>query len=456
MTAAAAAAAGGSANAAEQQEAARQILLRALHHRPGATSNQPSSSDVQTKAVAVTSSESPPSKSNSQQSRSKGEALSFLLKEKLQIDDNSAVQQKPVPASTLKNTVTGTSPQFPEPLKRVNPTMIYKSRRDEAIRAQMEEVEVAERAAQAAVAELVIDANAKSNGSGRAALMLAAGIDLPPPLARSISAPVPSSSAPVDLPPVQTIPPPSIGDMLQKAVSEQKGTESKGKKNSPSDPSPLVAETAAAPASTKKTALLMSMLSSPSTDPKPVAPLSPAGPSGANKSKALLSLLSISPKKLPAVTPEPLLTSLDGIISENTALSTSAVIPVTAAAPVVAAPSVSTPAVVAPVVAAPSAVVESASVAVAAAAASVTVISSSTVMIPALATSSPSAETTAESDAVVSSSATSQPELETESCAEDIDVDLEPAAPAPAPAPSTSSFFSISSLIPSHLLMKKK
>jgi hypothetical protein len=450
MTAAAAAAAGGSATAAEQQEAARQILLRALHHRPGATSNQPSSSDVQTKAVAVTSSESPPSKSNSQQSRSKGEALSFLLKEKLQIDDSSAVQQKPVPASTLKNTVTGTSPQFPEPLKRVNPTMIYKSRRDEAIRAQMEEVEVAERAAQAAVAELVIDANAKSNGSGRAALMLAAGIDLPPPLARSISAPVPSSSAPVDLPPVQTIPPPSIGDMLQKAVSEQKGTESKGKKNPPSDPSPLVAETAAAPASTKKTALLMSMLSSPSTDPKPVAPLSPAGPSGANKSKALLSLLSISPKKLPAVTPEPLLTSSDAIISENTALSTSAVIPVTAAGPVVAVPSVSTPTVVAPVVAAPSAVVESASVA----AASVTVLSSSTVMSPALATSSPSAETTAESDAVVSSSATS--ELETESCAEDIDVDLEPAAPAPALAPSTSSFFSISSLIPSHLLMKKK
>ena len=452
MTAAAAAAAGGSANAAEQQEAARQILLRALHHRPGATSNQPSSSDVQTKAVAVTSSESPPSKSNSQQSRSKGEALSFLLKEKLQIDDSSAVPQKPVSASTLKNTVTGTSPQFPEPLKRVNPTMIYKSRRDEAIRAQMEEVEVAERAAQAAVAELVIDANAKSNGSGRAALMLAAGIDLPPPLARSISAPVPSSSAPVDLPPVQTIPPPSIGDMLQKAVSEQKGTESKGKKNSPSDPSPLVTETAAAPASTKKTALLMSMLSSPSTDPKPVAPLSPAGPSGANKSKALLSLLSISPKKLPAVTPEPLSTSSDGIITENTALSTSAVITVTAAAPVVAAPSVSTPAVVPPVVAAPSAVVESASVA--AAAASVTVISSSTVMSPALATSSPSAETTAESDAVVSSSATSEPE--TESCAEDIDVDLEPAAPASAPAPSTSSFFSISSLIPSHLLMKKK
>jgi hypothetical protein len=500
----AAAATGGSP--AEQQEAARQILLRALGNKTGATQPSSHSSDAQTKAVAVSSKEAPPSKSNAHQSQSKGEALSFLLKEKLQIDDSSAGTQKPVPPATSRNTVTGTSPQFPEPLKRVNPTMIYKSRRDEAIRAQMEEVEIAERAAQAGVADLVIDANAKSNGSGRAALMLAAGIDPPTILARSTSAPVPVSSAHVDEPPAQTNRPPSIGEMLQKAVNEQKGSKNKGKKDSPLEPT--IDGTAAAPARTKKTALLMSMLSAPSADLRPVAPPSPAAPSGPNKSKSLLSLLSISPKKLPAAEPESLSTLSDIAIAGNTVLSTSAVVQaktgasvvsspsatvpvaVEAAAPIVVVPAVvvapTVPVVTAPIVSAPAVVAVPATVAVIApaavslnarvtapvvsiaapvvvmpsadgqlapVAASALAVTSSTVILPAPAMSSSTAVTTAEVDAVPSTSATS----ELESGAEDVDVDIAvDAAAIPAPAAITSSGWSLNALIPSSLLMKRK
>ena len=286
---------------AEQQAAARQILLNVLGNKKG--SAPVSSKDVQQNTAAQM-----------------GKKISPVSDTPQSIP--RAIEQLPTPPAPVGNAVTdervggssnriaapsGTSALYPEPLKRVNTAMIYKIRREDALRAQLEEMENSEKDLKGAASDVIINVNAKSNGSGRAVLMAAAGIKPPPPLAGSMStfaAPSPST----DNNRSESSEKPSISAMLSKAVAENKKEEKNHKKTEVQRSD--VPDTTGAQTNVSKTAMLMSMLSV-SSAPAPassiVPVLSPATPPvvAVGASKALLSLLSINPQKSipPSVAP---------------------------------------------------------------------------------------------------------------------------------------------------------
>ena len=314
-----------SATPAEQQAAARQILLNVLGNKKGSAAAS-SSKDVQHNTAAQIGQKVAPPVSDIPQPITRGteQLPSTSAPAGNSVSDErvgSSYNRTPLPS--------GTSSLFPEPIKRVNTAMIYKIRREDALRAQLEEMENSDKELKGAVPEVIINVNAKSNGSGRAALMLAAGIQPPPPLAGSMSA-IKAPSQPTDKIVADSSEKPSISAMLSKAVAVNKNEEKNHKKTEAQRSD--VAGSPAAQTNVSKTAMLMSMLSVSSTT-APVPVLSPAPPPvvAVDASKALLSLLSINPKKSippivvpsaisesPAVEPETVTVVPNALKSEQT------------------------------------------------------------------------------------------------------------------------------------------
>ena len=184
---------------------------------------------------------------------------------------------------------------------------------------QLELQDLSERQALGDVPELVIDSNAKSNGTGRAALLLAAGITpgIAPPPPLSLTAHTLLTPSSLSATASSHAEAPSIASILTRAVEAQK----EKKKRNPRKGRPVKTEvsedaaavTVAAP-SASKTAMLMSLLSNPASTPSVHAlALAPAPASAsvftpspaivvADAGKALLSLLSASPNAATAST----------------------------------------------------------------------------------------------------------------------------------------------------------
>ena len=310
MTAAATSSANNSGSLTEQKAAATETLKRILSGH-GAFNINDSQNNVPT---IQNNKQLSPKSTGMKATSATDEGMSKMLSEQLHINGGSKAA-----GATPTDATPGTSSQFSEPLRRVNTSMIYKNRRADYIQKQLEEHDLNERQALGEVPELVIDSTVKSNGTGRAALLLAAGItpgsvsgiSPPPPLSLTTQTLLtPSSlsstgSSPADVP--------SIASILTRAVEVQK----EKKKRNPRKGRPVktegsedaVAVTVAAP-SASKTAMLMSMLgnqASTTSEPPatsasaPTSAMMPAIKKG-DAGKALLSFLSASPNAATAST----------------------------------------------------------------------------------------------------------------------------------------------------------
>ena len=309
MTAAATSSANNSGTLTEQKAAATEALKRILSGQGAPTSN--AKNDVSS-ATIVSNKQSSPKSTDMKAASATDEGLSKMLSEQLHINGGSKAA-----GATASDVTPGTSSQFSEPLRRVNTSMIYKNRRADYIQKQLEEHDLNERQALGEVPELVIDSNVKSNGTGRAALLLAAGITPgnalgvvpPPPLSLTTHTLLTPSSLSSTGPTPADVP--SIASILTRAVEVQKEKKKrnprKGRPVKTEGSEEVVAVTVAAP-SASKTAMLMSMLGNPTSTTSAPAPTSTSTPAvmpaikKADAGKALLSFLSASPNVATAST----------------------------------------------------------------------------------------------------------------------------------------------------------
>ena len=310
MTAAATSSANNSGTLTEQKAVATEALKRILSGQ-GAPNTNDSQSNVSSTTIESKKQLSPKS-TDMKAASTTDEGLSKMLSEQLHINGGSKAA-----GTTASDATPGTSSQFSEPLRRVNTSMIYKNRRADYIQKQLEEHDLNERQALGEVPELVIDSNVKSNGTGRAALLLAAGITPgnasgvvpPPPLSLTTHTLLTPSSLPSTGPSPADVP--SIASILTRAVEVQKEKKKrnprKGRPVKTEGSEEVVAVTVAAP-SASKTAMLMSMLGNPTSTTSASAPTSTSTPAltpaikKADAGKALLSFLSASPNVATAST----------------------------------------------------------------------------------------------------------------------------------------------------------
>lgn len=348
MTAAATTSANNSGTLAEQKAAATQALKRILSGQgvPSTADTQNNSHSSESKKQSSLVSADMKSNANA---AGVDEVLSKTLSEQLHINGGSKGA-----GAGASDAAQGTSPQYAEPIRRVNTSMIYKNRRADYIQKQLEEHELSERQALGEIPELVIDSNKKSNGTGRAALMLAAGITPPPPLSHTAHAvlsppPLAPSSTTTTTTTTQSSAGPSITSLLTRASEVQQQQEKKKrtpKKAKPAKPDAAAEGVVGAP-SASKTAMLMSMLGNtapPSSVPAPASITASASTSAtsvgptvvaADAGKALLSFLS-SPK---AATAPLVVVPAASIAAEKSAIPSSPIPPVSApSTPVVSAP----------------------------------------------------------------------------------------------------------------------